>query len=322
MIVNKKVKLIKNEKKYEIELSFKEIDYQTTKDMIIKNHYSKKWNTAFGKINIGVFNNDELLGVASFGNLMNPKSYKKFNDEFTKDSVIELNRLWVDDTLGKNVETVLLSVSFKMIKSLYPNVKIIQSFADGRLGCGTIYKASNFKYYGYTESIFYENIETGITYHDVPFHNTKRPDGMIKLNTMWVEGKLKAFKVKTYRYIYPLYKNQKIKLKEKEYPKYDIGLEYLDDIGDKSKVITRAYVLSLLLNYDEKVILQEWVDKHATQEDLDIAFENDSIKLVSEERNKTKEYLDLYNSKNDLIGKKQIIKESNKQMSIFDLLSV
>lgn len=59
-------------------LVMKEIDKDVAKSMIIENHYSHKWNNAFGKINIGIHKDNELLGVASFGNLMNPKSYKKY----------------------------------------------------------------------------------------------------------------------------------------------------------------------------------------------------------------------------------------------------
>ena len=136
------MEVVKNSKNNGI-LTIKEIDYATAKEMMIKNHYSKKWNNAFGKINFGIFQDGELLGGAVFGNLMNTKSYKTITD-LDSDSVIELNRLWIDDILGKNTETIFISSCFKIIKKKYPHIKFIQSFADGRLGCGTIYKASNF----------------------------------------------------------------------------------------------------------------------------------------------------------------------------------
>ena len=37
------------------ELIIKEIDYHIAKKLIIKNHYSKKWNNSFGKLNLGIF---------------------------------------------------------------------------------------------------------------------------------------------------------------------------------------------------------------------------------------------------------------------------
>lgn len=204
-------------------LVMKEVDVSIAKDMIIKNHYSKKWNSSFGKINIGIFKDERLLGVAVFGNLMNPKSFKNISD-YGKDSVIELNRLWIDDELGHNAETILISSSFKIIKSDYPVIRFVQSFADGRLGCGTIYKASNFKYFGYEETLFFEDKETGEVLHKVPLENTKRPLGMLSKNARYLYGKLTPFKVKTYKYIYPLYKKDVIKLKEQPYPEYDKGI--------------------------------------------------------------------------------------------------
>ena len=193
------------------------------KKLITENHYSKTWNTSFGIMNYGLFQNDRLLGVAVYGNLMNPDSRKNISDD--SDSVIELNRLWIDDCLGKNSETTFLSMTFKMLKST-TGYKHIQSFADGRLGCGTIYKAANFLYYGYSSSIFFENEVTKDVYHKVTLENTKRPTSMLSRNRLFLDGSLKSFRVKTYRYIYDLYpKKHSCKLNPIEYPSYSIGTE-------------------------------------------------------------------------------------------------
>ncbi|MET3505434.1 hypothetical protein ACFHYS_12680 [Halalkalibacter oceani] len=194
--------------------------------MMINNHYSKKWNTAFGKINIGIFKDNRLLGGAVFGNLMNTKSHKKIT-ELGMDSVIELNRMWIDDELVKNAESILISSSLKIIKKKYPHIKYVQSFADGRLGCGTIYKASNFKYFGHEKSLFFEDMDDGEVFHKVPLECTNRPQGFLKKNRRYLDDKLKAFYVKTYRYIYQIDKNHKVKLKELPYPEYEKGLEYV-----------------------------------------------------------------------------------------------
>lgn len=230
-------------------LLFKLIDYKIAKEMIIENHYSKKWNTSFGKINVGVFKDGELLGCAVFGNLMNPNSYKSLNEDFEKDSIVELNRLWIDDKLVKNAETMLLGASFKLIRALYPNVLAVQSFADGRLGCGTIYKAANFNYYGFNKSLFFEDQDTGEVFHKVPLENTKRPLGFIGKNLKYIDGRLLPFHVKTYRYIYPLYKKIPIRLKQEPYPEYDIGQEYVDfkhSIG----LLCRLYLMLGMIDPD------------------------------------------------------------------------
>jgi len=285
-LIEKKVKLIYDGEKVEKSLTFKEVDYETAKKMMVEKHYSHKWNTAFGKINVGVFESENLYGIASFGNLMNPKSYKKISKEFNKHNVIELNRLWIDDRLGGNVETVLLSVSWKIMREKYPEIKVVQSFADGRLGVGTIYKASSFDYYGFSETEFFENQITGKIYHNVPFDNTMRPDGMIKLNAMLLRGELKKFKVNTYRYIKKIHKKVKIDLKPKQYPQYQKGMEYLDVVY-KNKTIARAFILSYLLEYDEYVDFLEWGKKNV--EEIKNALNNESLKKISKSRNKEKE---------------------------------
>lgn len=200
-------------------LIIKEVDYDTARDMIVANHYSKKWNSSFGVINYGIYKDDVLLGVAVYGNMMNPRSVSNITDD---GRVIELNRLWIDDALGMNAETTFMSATFTLLKNNTDYVAI-QSFADGRLGVGTIYKASNFKYYGYESSLFYKDMLTGETFHQAPLTNTARPKGFLLKNNLKLIGRLSAFEVNTYRYIYPLRKKVKIKLKEVPYPTYQIG---------------------------------------------------------------------------------------------------
>lgn len=281
--------IIKNSKNLG-ELLIKEIDRNTAKNIIVKNHYSHKWNTAFGKINIGIFKNDILLGCASFGNLMNPKSYKNINKDFESKNVIELNRLWIDDELQKNAESILLGACWKILRNNYPHIKAVQSFADGRLGCGTIYKATNFKYYGYTRTLFYYNTINGDIQHKVPMENTMRPNGFIKLNRQWCEGILKPFYVKTYRYIYPLYKNVKIDLIEQQYPQYDKGMEFIDNYHHNPMLIFRAYIEAYIFNKndDANVLYKYIIDNFNKNEIINYmknGLNNNSINKLSKTRN-------------------------------------
>ena len=55
-------------------LVIRQIDKNIAKEMILKNHYSHKWNTPFGKYNFGILRDGVLLGVASYGQMMNPKA--------------------------------------------------------------------------------------------------------------------------------------------------------------------------------------------------------------------------------------------------------
>lgn len=125
--------------------------------------------------------------------------------------------------MGHNAETVLLGASIKMLQKIDPNIVAIQSFADGRLGCGTIYKATNFRYYGFHYTRFLRNIRTSEVTHEQIFRNTTSPSGYIRSNIAYLLGDLQCLVVKTYRYIYPLCKHVRFKFKEQPYPPYEKG---------------------------------------------------------------------------------------------------
>lgn len=208
-------------------ITIKQIDRATAKEMIIKNHYSHKMGSNHGVLNFGIYRDGKLLGCAVYGNMMNAKA-KIFTSDVDGGHILELNRLWIDDELGKNAESYLIATSIKLIKKIDPTVVAIQSFADGRLGCGTIYKASNFKYYGYHYTLFYEVIETGEILHHLTIEK-QTCSTYIKYNEALLGGKYRAFRVKTYRYVYPLHKSFKMtKVKEQPYPTYEKGIEYFD----------------------------------------------------------------------------------------------
>jgi len=223
-------------------LLIKPIKREIAKTIITQNHYSKKWNSSFGVINYGIYRNNKLLGVAVFGNLMNPKSYSSIT-ELGADSIIELNRLWIDDVLGHNAESILISSSFKLIKHNHPNIKFVQSFADGRLGCGTIYKATNFDYFGYSKSLFFESQVNGETFHKVPLENTMRPLGFLSKNKQYLDNELNPFYVKTYRYIYLLDKKANVLLKKEPYPAYDIGIEEIETYNHSIGLLVRLMIM-------------------------------------------------------------------------------
>lgn len=252
------------------DLGFGIIDCKIAKKIIIENHYSKKWNHQFGIYNIAIFKNNEIKGVASFGRLMNPQSFKSIINSDDINSLLELNRLWISDEIGKNAETLLISMSFQWIKNNHREVKAIQSFADGRLGCGTIYKASNFKYYGYTESLFFEDIKTKECFHKIPLENTKRPNGFVKLNIKLINKEIVPFKVKTYRYIYILDKHFKIKLNELPYPTYDIGFEYCEYRPTINQLMKVIYIMkSKKLDYS---IIEDYVIGNFSKKEIDESY--------------------------------------------------
>lgn len=216
-------------------LNFDFVCKKRARKMIQENHYSKSWYHMFGKINVGVFKDKRLLGVASYGALKVVNSFQSICKDIKKDEIVELNRLWIDDELKKNAESLLISQSIKLIKKHYPKIRIIQSFADGRLGCGTIYQASNFKYFGFHETEFFEHKKTGRCYHEMVFHTSSRPI-VITRNIELLENNFNKFKTKTYRYLYFIDKKLKSEHKELQYIKSVPYKEYMDYQIDVKKI--------------------------------------------------------------------------------------
>lgn len=228
-------------------LLIKPIPKQQAKDMVIANHYSHKWNDGgFGKYNYGIFrtkNDQECLGVAVYGYMKSPRA-NIFTHPSPKAWMCELNRMWISDELGKNTETILIAASIKLLRRADPDCVAIQSFADGRLGCGTIYKAANFRYYGHHLSRFLENRRTGEITHQQILTNSTSVSAYIRSNIAYLLGDYDTFIVKTYRYIYPLCNKVTFKFKQKPYPPYEKGSEYAEWTRDRAKI--KANIVELL----------------------------------------------------------------------------
>lgn len=228
------------------------IEKSVARDLIVANHYSHKWNTAFGTHCFGVFDGSGLAGALVFGNLMNPGSFASIAD-LPPDAITELNRMWIDDRLGPNTETACLARSMRWLRA-NTSVQLVQTFADGRLGCGTVHKAANFGYYGYDETLFFADRQTGQADHATPFTNTAVMRGMIERNSRLVAGHLDAFIIKTYRYLYPLtkYARRRIILKQEPYPQYDRGQVDLPNYRPPASQIARCAVMSDALGYRDE----------------------------------------------------------------------
>ncbi|MCM1315263.1 MAG: hypothetical protein NC205_08485 [Prevotella sp.] len=275
-------------------LVIRPVEKKLAKSMIIENHYSHKWNDSFG---IFRENSAKCLGAAVFGRMMNSNSFRMISEELEKDDIVELNRLWIDDCLGHNAESLFIGTCFKIIRSEYPHIKAIQSFADGRLGCGTIYKATNFKYFGFHRTLFYENKVTGEITHEVIMNNAKHT-GIVRMNRQWCEGNLKPFLVNTYRYIYPL-KKICFKLKEKPYPEYSIGKEYITEYRHNIRLIYRALCVAYIsgLSNDFEII-KNWILNNQTNEEIQsymkLALSNEYILQRAERNNLQHKVKELY----------------------------
>lgn len=203
----------------------KEIDRNTANSIIIANHYSHKiYNASY--IHLGVYIEDNLVGVLQYGSAMNPASCSSVVKGTEQDNYLELNRMWLDDKAGKNSESQAISCSIKYIKHKYPKVKWIQSFADERCHCyGIVYQACSFDYFGEHTNIFW--YLDGVAYHNVNMTISPK-SARYKHNVggakFLQENKERAEKVvlRQFRYIKFLDKSWKDKctLKQMPYPKY------------------------------------------------------------------------------------------------------
>ena len=212
-------------------LVIKPISRERAREMIIAGHYSHKWQASFGKHSFGIFREGaedeaDCLGVAAAGYMKTPKA-RIFTCDVKGGWMCELNRMWLDDSLGKNAETILIGASFKLLRRLDPTIVAVQSFADGRVGCGTIYKASNFDYYGFHWTTFFKNSRSGEITHEQILTNATCASGFARTNIELLAGDMTVFRAKTYRYIYPLHKSFKFtgQGKKQPYPPYEKGVE-------------------------------------------------------------------------------------------------
>jgi hypothetical protein len=266
-------------------LTIKTVDKETTKEMMINNHYAKKWHTTFGLVNVGIFQENKLLGIASFGHPMNTKSWPSITKS-DPDKCLELNRLWIDDSLKKNTETWLLSKSWSILRE--KGYELVQSFSDGRLGVGTIYQAANFSYHGFHETLFHQTSD-GVIYHDVQFSNTNRPTGMIKRNLFYARGEVvKTFTVNTYRYLYPLSKSarKKILIPSLPYPKVREGEKVIENYSPPPLQVARALLIAeTFFRLDEVETLKNYLDfisNNCSDKYIEIARENNVIQKISD----------------------------------------
>lgn len=203
------------------EFYVKEIDKKISNNIIIKNHYSKKvCNSAHTHIHLGLFIKKKLMGVLQFGYAMNPQSMSSVVKDTKLHEYKELNRMWLDDKAGRNSESKTISYCIRYIRSKYPQVKWIQSFADERCGgLGIVYQASNFLYYGMHKSIFWEFENQ--TYHNSIITNNNRNKKKELEKSNFYEKAIKK-ELRQFRYIFFIDKRCKKKclLKQQPYPKH------------------------------------------------------------------------------------------------------
>jgi len=140
------------------QLSVQPIGLTTAEEFVSKHHYSHRPSSATRQ-SFGLYQQTsestffdgettELVGVMTYGQPVGNLAVRSIGG-VTNREVLELTRLVLLDAIGKNAESYFIGQSFRWLKSLEPEVKILISYADPEAGHGgTIYRATNWLYQG------------------------------------------------------------------------------------------------------------------------------------------------------------------------------
>lgn len=181
-----------------------EISKEDALFMIQKYHYSNtlpKLNKCF----VGFYLDNRLVGVVTLGWGTRPRHTIKriFPSLDTKD-YFEIGRMCMTDDMPRNSESQMLSQLAKWIKTNYPEIKILFTWADGMLGkVGYVYQASNFIYAGYSTGEMY--MKDGVKIHVRQMRSIIAPnDSRITVRPTIEQMRkhnIQHFKGKQYRYL-------------------------------------------------------------------------------------------------------------------------
>lgn len=126
------------------EILIKPIGRQDADKIVKQLHYSGK-TVNNSQLHFGVFLNKKCGGALQFGPSLDKHKVGNVVPGTPWNDFIELNRMALADWLPKNSESRAISVTMKLLRKHYPNLKWVVSFADGmQCGHGTIYQASGF----------------------------------------------------------------------------------------------------------------------------------------------------------------------------------
>jgi hypothetical protein len=118
------------------------IDYKTAMDIVVREHYLHR--IAPCSFAFGLFKDENIVGVVCYGTPSSAPLRSGICGPEQKYNVIELTRLWVCDSIGKNAESYFIGNTIPLV-----NKEIIVSFAEIKQGhLGIVYQATNFIYTG------------------------------------------------------------------------------------------------------------------------------------------------------------------------------
>ena len=105
---------------------------KNTKELIIKNHYSHSWTSC--RYAIGLMKGEEIVGVAIYGFPIGRRVVKSICPILENDNVLELTRLWIAESEGKNSESWFLGRTFSWLKNHVSRLSCVAKYPS----CKTI----------------------------------------------------------------------------------------------------------------------------------------------------------------------------------------
>lgn len=118
----------------------------------------------------GLFDERECLGVVTYSLPTSPRIIRSVVDERCAREVLELSRLALSESAGRNGASMLVGRSLRLI----PRPKIIVSYADAEVGhIGYVYQATNFLYCGQGPGTHYIRLKTGEMIHPRSITSTR-----------------------------------------------------------------------------------------------------------------------------------------------------
>lgn len=124
------------------ELKIERIAYKLAMDIVVKEHYLHRkapCSHAFG-----LFRGGLIVGVVVYGTPSSAPLRSGICGPDEKMNVLELTRLWICDSVGKNAESYLIGNTIKLVDK-----EIIVSYAEPDQGhIGVVYQATNWIYTG------------------------------------------------------------------------------------------------------------------------------------------------------------------------------
>lgn len=187
--------------------------YEAAKYSVENWHYSRCLPS--GKlIKIGVWENSKFIGCIIFSSGANPNIGAPYC--LNQQQVCELTRVAL--TKHSNQVSKFLSVALILLRKKCPSLKLIVSYADPEQDHhGGIYQATNWIYEGITKPETHYISDKGFRIHS----KTIRTRGKGFSTKLKKEGKITTVKTYKYKYIYPLEKELKERLKclSKPYPR-------------------------------------------------------------------------------------------------------